>query len=68
MPRTEGAFNKKDKWLVSTNDNEEEKFQSLSQVCERYNVDRSTIYRHIKDNNFTFGRHNKKEIYISKLV
>lgn len=67
MGRLEGSTNKKIKYEVKELDGTTKKFKTLADMSQEYNLERTTIWRHLKTGKTEFGRHQKKYLSINKL-
>jgi len=68
MPRTTGAVNKNLKYQVVDKDGNKTEYKTMKEMSDDLDIERTTIYRHLKTNNNIFGRHRKQELFISKIT
>ena len=68
MPRTQGAYNKNLKYQVIDANGVKTEYKTMKEMAEDLDIERTTIYRHMKENNNVYGRHSKQHLQITKIL
>lgn len=68
MPRTQGACNKNLKYEVIDADGVKTQYKTMKEMSDDLDIERTTIYRHMKTNNHVYGRHSKQHLQIYKII
>ena len=67
MPRTQGAYNKNFKYEVCDGEGKITQYKTMKEMSDDLDIERTTIYRHMKDNDNIYGRHSKQYLEIKKI-